>query len=116
MIRDRRRAARDRRGGARVPAVFAVREARAARLAQAQDIGPQGMGLVWPRDAAVDCGEAVALSFHLPGAPGEIAARARVVSAVAIGRLRRTGVRFLALRPEQRNMILRYCARHRQAG
>jgi len=111
MLLDRRRADRDRRQTRRVPAVFAVKSTvgRAVRLGQAEDIGPSGMTLRWPRDATWAAESPVALTFELPGTRTAIAARATVVNTRHGGRFRRTGVRFEGLAPADAQRIARYC-------
>jgi hypothetical protein len=112
MPTDRRRAERERRESRRVSAVFAVRKGagRGVVLGQVEDIGPAGMLLRWPRDAAAP-GDAVALSFTLPGGARAIEARAEVVSERPSGRYCRTGVRFTALAPADAALIAEYCGR-----
>jgi hypothetical protein len=53
----------------------------------------------------------VALRFSLPGSNEEIEARGEIVSDAKAGRFRRTGVRFLAVRPEHQQLIAAYCRR-----
>jgi hypothetical protein len=53
----------------------------------------------------------VALAFALPGTGEEISARGLVVYDSSEGGFRRTGVRFLALRPEHAQLIAGYCRR-----
>jgi hypothetical protein len=110
---DRRRAPQERRQTARVPAVFAVKKGtgREIQLCQAEDIAPSGMTIKRPRGQAVPPRSEVALSFALPGSEEEISARVEVVSDGLVGTFRRTGVRFIALRPEHAQMIAGYCRR-----
>ena len=109
---DRRRAERERRQSRRVAAVFAVRGDGVLRghLGQAEDIGPSGMTLRWPQEAALPP-DPLSLTFELPGSGRAIAARAQVVNQRAVGRFRRAGVRFIALAPESARLIASYCAR-----
>ena len=95
------------------PAVFAVKKAlgRQVQLCQAEDIAPSGIIHQAP---ARECGGApgeVELAFALPGSREEIAARGLVVNDVIAGGFRRTGVRFIALRPEHAQLIAGYCRR-----
>jgi hypothetical protein len=113
MLPDRRRVARDRRQARRVPAVFAVKNTTGPRvhLGQAEDIGPTGMTLRWPKDMPVAAEGPVALTFQLPGTHVPIAAQAQVVNTRPTGRFRRTGVRFVALAPEAAQRIAQYVGR-----
>lgn len=108
---DRRKIARDRRGAERTPAVFAVKKAFAGRvsLCQAEDIGTSGITIRRPRGTIVPTRAEVSLSFALPGHQEEIAARGVVVTDGVDGGFRRTGVRFIALRPEDERLIAGYC-------
>jgi hypothetical protein len=110
---DRRRAERERRQTHRVSAVFAVRNGtgRGVVLGQAEDIGPKGMMLRWPRDATLGAAEPVAVSFTLPGAERPIEARVLVVSRRPSGRYSRTGVRFTTIAPSDAARIAEYCGR-----
>jgi hypothetical protein len=111
MSLDRRQRIGDRRLALRVPAVFAVKEWLAGRLqlGQAEDIGPAGITIRRPGGLGVATFTEVALSFALPGSREEIAARGVVVNDSVVGAFRRTGVRFLALRPEHAQLIAGYC-------
>ena len=120
MTGDRRRAPEERRRCDRVPAVFAVkkavqapdvRTARQIQLCQAEDIAPAGMAIKRPRGTIVPPRTEIALSFSLPGSDEEISARGLVVSDATVGSFRRTGVRFIALRPEHAQLIAGYCRR-----
>ena len=113
MTVERRRIAEDRRQALRTPAVFAVKKSFAGRvqLCQAEDIGPAGITIKRPRGTSVQPRTEVALSFALPGSREEIAARGEVVNDSLAGSFRRTGVRFLALRPEHAQLIAGYCRR-----
>jgi PilZ domain-containing protein len=105
-----------------VPAVFAVMRkaapdsANGFQLCQAEDIGPEGMAIKRPRGGSVPPRTEVALSFALPGSREEIEARGVVVSDAAAGSFRRTGVRFIALRPDHAQLIAGYCRRRANAG
>jgi hypothetical protein len=113
MMFDRRKIARDRRAAERTPAVFAVKKAFAGRisLCQAEDIGTSGITIRRPRGTTVPAKAEVALSFALPGSNEEIAARGVVINDGVDGGFRRTGVRFIALRPEHERLIAGYCRR-----
>jgi hypothetical protein len=113
MLPDRRRTERERRQARRVAAVFAVKDTAGKRvqLGQAEDIAPSGMTLRWPRDAVIGPECPVALTFELPDSGTPIAARGTVVNTRRSGRYHRTGVRFVALEPEDAHRIAQYCAR-----
>ncbi|MES1158085.1 MAG: PilZ domain-containing protein [Haliangium ochraceum] len=129
MTSDRRRTVEERRRCDRVPAVFAVKKAVAAtdepvaglagpknrqvQLCQAEDIAPAGMTIKRPRGSAVQPRTELSLSFSLPGSHEEISARGLVVTDASVGSFRRTGVRFIALRPEHAQLIAGYCRRPR---
>ncbi len=91
--------------------MFAVKKSFAGRvsLCQAEDIGPSGMTIRRPRGTNVPARAEVTLAFALPGYAEEIAAKGIVVSDGANGSFRRTGVRFIALRPEHERLIAGYC-------
>jgi hypothetical protein len=117
---ERRVAPAERRRCDRVPAVFAVKRAlpgadnptrRHVQLCQAEDIAPAGMTIKRPRGSAVKPRTELTLSFSLPGSREEIWARGLVVSDATVGSFRRTGVRFIALRPEHEQLIAGYCRR-----
>ena len=110
---ERRRAERERREVRRVSAVFAVRNGtgRGVVLGQAEDIGPRGMMLRWPREAALAASEPVAVSFTLPGGGQPIEARVLVVSKRPSGRFCRTGVRFTTITASDAARIAEYCGR-----
>jgi hypothetical protein len=112
---DRRRNTRERRQSARVPAVFAVKKAlgRQVQLCQAEDIAPSGITIKRPRGSLMAPRTEVELAFALPGSQDEIATRGLVVNDVLAGSFRRTGVRFIALRPEHAQLISGYCRRGR---
>jgi hypothetical protein len=115
MTFDRRRVVRDRRQNLRVPAVFAVKQSGVAvgrfQLCQAEDIGPGGITIRRPGGASVLPRTEVALAFALPGSREEIAARGVVINDGVTGSFHRTGVRFIALRPEHAQLIAGYCRR-----
>jgi hypothetical protein len=111
MMFDRRKIAGERRVAERTPAVFAVKKSFAGRisLCQAEEIGPSGMTIRRPRGTTVPAKAEVSLSFSLPGSGEEIAARGVVINDGADGGFRRTGVRFIALRPDHERLIAGYC-------
>jgi hypothetical protein len=115
MPYDRRRTDHERRRTNRVSAVFAVKNTvgQSIVLAQAEDIGPTGMTLRWPKDASFTPSLPVALTFALPGCPDSICARGLVMNARPTGRYRRTGVRFTGLEPHDAALIEQYCAARR---
>ncbi|HSS38032.1 MAG TPA: PilZ domain-containing protein, partial [Polyangia bacterium] len=84
---------------------------RQVQLCQAEDIAPAGMTIKRPRGSAVQPRTELALSFSLPGSHEEISARGLVVTDASVGSFRRTGVRFIALRPEYAQLIAGYCRR-----
>jgi hypothetical protein len=108
---DRRKVAGDRRSSQRARAVFAVKKLFGGRisLCQAEDIGPLGMTIRRPRGTTVPASAEVSLEFSLPGSEEEIEARGVVVNDGADGGFRRTGVRFVALRPDHQHLIASYC-------
>jgi len=113
MSTDRRRAATERREAERVPAVFAVRKAigENVQLCQAEDVTPSGMTMKRPRGTFIVPRTEVDLTFALPGSDEEISARGVVVHDVVVGSFRRTGVRFIAVRPEHAQLLAGYCRR-----
>ena len=113
MSSDRRRTARDRRQGPRVSVTFAVKESLGdqVELCQAEDISPGGMAIRRLRDLQQSPRTAVALCFELPGTREEILAEAVVTHDQSAGSFRRTGVGFIALRPEQQQAIAAFCRR-----
>ena len=113
MRSERRRAAIERRETERVPAVFAVKKAigRKIQLCQAEDVTPSGMTMKRPRGTFIVPRTEVDLAFSLPGSQEEISARGVVVHDVVAGSFRRTGVRFIAVRPEHAQLIAGYCRR-----
>ena len=113
MSSDRRRTARDRRQGARIPATFAVKQSVGDKveLCQAEDISPGGMAIKRLRDRSQTPRTPVALHFELPGTREEITAEAVVTHDASAGSFRRTGVGFIALLPEQEQAIAAFCRR-----
>lgn len=110
MIVDRRCSERDRRQGHRVPAVFAVMNTCGrVHLGQAEDIGPGGISLRWPKDVRFSPNAPLALQFALPGCDQRISARGTITHDRRAGRFRRTGVRFTGLEPQVHALIARYC-------
>lgn len=105
----------DRRNNGRVRATFAVceREKGAAHvhLCQAEDIAVGGITIRHARDLCHEPRTEVALQFTLPGSREEIHAHGEIVSDSRAGRFRRTGVRFIAVRPEHQQLIAAYCRR-----
>ena len=113
MAVERRRASRDRRETLRIPATFAVKNSAQGQiqLCQAEDIGPGGLTMKRPRDVSFAPRTTVALAFALPGTKEEIAAEAVITSDLGVGSFRRTGVRFIAIRPEHQQLIAGFCRR-----
>ena len=113
MSSDRRRTATERREAERVPAVFAVKKAigRHVQLCQAEDLTPGGMAMKRPRGTFIVPRTEVDLTFSLPGSDREISARGVVLHDVVAGSFRRTGVRFIAVRPEHAQLLVGYCRR-----
>ena len=113
MSADRRRGASERRETERVPAVFAVKKAMGPKvqLCQAEDVTPSGMTMKRPRGTIIVPRTEVDLTFSLPGSQEEISARGMVLHDVVEGGFRRTGVRFIAVRPEHAQLIAGYCRR-----
>lgn len=119
---DRRANRSERRRALRVPATFAVLEegdgeghprGSHLHLCQAEDIAPGGITIKHPKDQDHQPNTEVALRFALPGSTEEIEARGEIVSDSRVGRFRRTGVRFIALRPEHQQLIAAFCRRRR---
>ncbi|MES1158234.1 MAG: PilZ domain-containing protein [Haliangium ochraceum] len=110
---ERRRADEERRENGRVPTTFAVSEATGSHvhLCQAEDIAIGGMTIKHPKGLSHEPRTEVALRFALPGSREEIVARGEIVSDSRAGRFRRTGVRFIAVRPEHQQLIAAYCRR-----
>jgi hypothetical protein len=113
MTLERRRAAQDRRQSLRIPATFAVKQSAGGhvQLCQAEDIGPGGITIKRPRDVSYLPRAAVALNFELPGTREEIVAEGIVTHDGSAGSFRRTGVGFIALRPEHQRAIAAFCLR-----
>jgi c-di-GMP-binding flagellar brake protein YcgR len=116
MTVERRRVSRDRRKALRIPATFAVKNLAEGHVAlcQAEDIGVGGITMKSPRDVSYPPKTMVALAFALPGTNQEIAAEGVIVSDSGAGSFRRTGVRFIALRPEHRQLIAGFCRKARR--
>ncbi len=97
----------------RVPTTFAVSEADGAHvhLCQAEDIAIGGITIKHAKGLSHPPRTEVALRFALPGSREEIVARGEIVSDSKAGRFRRTGVRFIAVRPEHQQLIAAYCRR-----
>jgi c-di-GMP-binding flagellar brake protein YcgR len=113
MSSDRRKTPRERRQGARISATFAVKQSFGDKveLCQAEDISPGGMAIKRLRDRSQSPHTEVALHFELPGTGEEITAEAVVAHDTSAGSFRRTGVGFIALRPEQQQAIAAFCRR-----
>ena len=113
MSIDRRKTSRERRQGQRIAATFAVRQSADGRveLCQAEDIGPGGMTIRRLRERSQTPRTAVALRFELPDTREEIVADAVVTHDATAGSFRRTGVGFIALRPEHQQAIAAFCRR-----
>jgi hypothetical protein len=113
MVVDRRQVSRERRASRRIKAVFAVKKTVGTRvqLGQAEDIGPTGMTVRRPKDGGLPANTPVSLTFELPGTAEPIAADGVVINDVRAGIFRRTGVRFIGLRPEHQRLIASYCRR-----
>jgi c-di-GMP-binding flagellar brake protein YcgR len=110
---DRRQSDDERRAAGRTPATFAVSEAAGPHLhlCQAEDIAIGGITIKHARGLSHEPRTEVALRFALPGSSQEIEARGEIVSDAKAGRFRRTGVRFIAVRPEHQQLIAAYCRR-----
>jgi c-di-GMP-binding flagellar brake protein YcgR len=111
---DRRRTDEERRRASRVAATFAVSEATDGsdvHLCQAEDIAVGGMTIKHARGLSHELRTEVALRFALPGSREEIIARGEIVSDGRVGHFRRTGVRFVSVRPEHQQLIAAYCRR-----
>jgi c-di-GMP-binding flagellar brake protein YcgR len=110
---ERRQTEEERRGNGRVAATFAVSEADGAgiHLCQAEDIAIGGITIKHASGLSHEPRTEVALRFALPGSREEIVARGEIVSDDKAGKFRRTGVRFIAVRPEHQQLIAAYCRR-----
>jgi len=110
---ERRRIDEERRENGRVPTTFAVSEAAGTHvhLCQAEDIAIGGITIKHAKGLSHEPRTEVALRFALPGSDEEIVARGEIVSDSRAGRFRRTGVRFIAVRPEHQQLIAAYCRR-----
>jgi PilZ domain len=113
VVSERRRMKRDRRRSRRVAATFAVKNSTGGQvqLCQAEDICPGGMTIKRPKDPSYQPRMTVALAFALPGVAELIAAQGLITSDAASGSFRRTGVSFIALRPEDQRLIAGFCRR-----
>jgi len=103
----------DRRNANRTSATFGVSEADGTRihLCQAEDIAIGGITIKHAPGLAHEPRTEVALRFALPGSTEQIEARGEIVSDTKAGKFRRTGVRFIAVRPEHQQLIAAYCRR-----
>jgi c-di-GMP-binding flagellar brake protein YcgR len=110
---ERRQTDAERRRAGRVVATFAVSEADGAHvhLCQAEDIAVGGITIKHAGGLSHQPRTEVALRFALPGSHEEIQATGEIVSDSRAGRFRRTGVRFIAVRPEHQRLIAAYCRR-----
>jgi len=110
---DARAAGGDRRRARRTAATFGVFEAdgTAVHLCQAEDIALGGITIKHAPGLTHELRTEVALRFALPGSTEEIEARGEIVSDEKAGRFGRTGVRFIAVRPEHQQLIAAYCRR-----
>jgi len=113
MSNDRRKTSRERRQAQRIAATFAVKQSSDGKveLCQAEDISPGGMSIRRLRERQQSPHTEVALRFELPGTREEIVAEAVVTYDAAAGSFRRTGVVFIALRPEHQQAIAAFCRR-----
>jgi hypothetical protein len=113
MSIDRRKTSRERRQSQRIAATFAVKQSSdgTVELCQAEDIGPGGMTIRRLRERSQSPRTPVALRFELPGTREEIVAEAVVTHDATAGSFRRTGVGFIALRPEHQQAIAAFCRR-----
>ena len=113
MSNDRRKTSRERRQAQRIAATFAVKQSSDGKveLCQAEDISPGGMSIRRLRERQQSPRTEVALRFELPGTREEIVAEAVVTYDAAAGSFRRTGVGFIALRPEHQQAIAAFCRR-----
>ena len=80
-------------------------------LCQAEDIALGGITIKHAQGLTHEPRTEVSLKFALPGSREEIVARGEIVSDARAGRFRRTGVRFIAVRPEHQQLIAAYCLR-----
>jgi len=85
------------------------------QLCQAEDICPGGMTIKRPKDLSYTPRTTVALAFALPGMAELIAAEGLITSDAASGSFRRTGISFIALRPEHQRLIAGFCRRSQRA-
>jgi c-di-GMP-binding flagellar brake protein YcgR len=107
------RPSEERRNMGRISTTFAVseRDGTQVHLCQAEDIAIGGMTIKHAKGLAHEPRTEVSLRFSLPGSTEEIEARGEIVSDARAGRFRRTGVRFIAVRPEHQQLIAAYCRR-----
>ena len=93
--------------------MFAVKKSvgRNVQLCQAENITESGMSMKRPRGLFIVPRTEIDISFALPGSAEEISARGVVVHDVVVGSFRRTGIRFIAVRPEHQQLIAGYCRR-----
>jgi len=103
----------DRRNASRTSATFGVSEKDGTRihLCQAEDIAIGGITIKHADGLSHELRTEVALRFALPGSSEQIEARGEIVSDAKAGKFRRTGVRFIAVRPEHQQLIAAYCRR-----
>lgn len=103
----------DRRNADRTSATFGVSEEDGTRvhLCQAEDIAIGGITIKHAAGLEHELRTEVALRFALPGSSEQIEARGEIVSDAKAGKFRRTGVRFIAVRPEHQQLIAAYCRR-----
>lgn len=103
----------DRRNADRTSATFGVSEEDGKRihLCQAEDIAIGGITIKHADGLSHELRTEVALRFALPGSTEQIEARGEIVSDTKAGKFRRTGVRFIAVRPEHQQLIAAYCRR-----
>jgi hypothetical protein len=108
-----RRRSEERRNMGRVATTFAVseRDGVQVHLCQAEDIAIGGMTIKHAKGLSHEPRTEVSLRFSLPGSTEEIEARGEIVSDARAGGFRRTGVRFIAVRPEHQQLIAAYCRR-----
>ena len=112
MTADRRRAERERRAAARVPAVFAVKSvfAGACSWGRPRTSAPAGLTMRRPKDLPLTPGHRHRADLRAAGGRRACCAlSALVVSDRLVGSFRRTGVRFLALAADQQQQIAGFC-------
>ena len=113
QISQESQASEERRRARRTAATFGVSEAdgKDVHLCQAEDIALGGITIKHAPGLTHELRTEVALRFSLPGSTEEIEARGEIVSEAKAGRFGRTGVRFIAVRPEHQQLIAAYCRR-----